>query len=102
MRSKHRGRSQWTALVQEFGQGNFSIKEFCLHRGISYWTFREWRRKLATESVGNDFVERSPLPWIGAGGTIRIRIKNIRVEVSTPVDELALASVLRAVERSRC
>jgi len=39
----------------------FSTKEFCLHSGVNYWTFREWRRKLATESAGNDFVELSPL-----------------------------------------
>ena len=102
MGTKHRGRSEWTSLVQDFEQGNFSIKEFCLDKGISYWTFREWRRKLAAESVGNDFVEISPGPPIGVSGSIRIRIGNISVEVSTPVDELVLCSVLRAVERSRC
>ncbi len=81
------------------------MKEFCRRRMVSYWTFREWRRRRSQEpqpeSVG--LVEIAAKATHGEKpGKLRLVVGQVVIEVEVPVDEANLAAALRAVERSRC
>lgn len=103
MGTAHRGAREWQALVDEYEGSELTIKEFCRRREISYWTFREWRRRLAEERSERYLVEIGPVAQPGGtSGSMRLTIGLVTIEVGTPVDEANLAAVLRAVERSRC
>ena len=103
MGTTHRGVIEWRALVHEYEGSDLTIKEFSRRREINYWTFREWRRRLADEQPETDLVEIATVDQAFAGGgSLRLTVGSVMIEVSTPVDEANLSAVLRAVERSRC
>jgi len=103
MATRHRGDSEWRALVDEYEGSDLTIKEFCRRREISYWTFRERRRRLADEQQQDELVEIGRVEQSRTGGgSLRLIVGAVTIEIVTPVDEVDLTAVLRAVERSRC
>ena len=36
----------WRERIMEQGQSGLSVKEFCKQRGISAWSFYDWRKRL--------------------------------------------------------
>lgn len=103
MGTTHRGLIEWKALVGEHERSELTIKEFCRRREINYWTFREWRRRLADEQPETELVEIAGVDQPRAGsGSLRLIVGPVTIEIDAPVDEANLTAVLRAVERSRC
>lgn len=99
----HRKALEWKALVHEYERSDITIKEFCRRRQINYWTFREWRKRLAEEQPETELVEIAPIDQPRAGGgSLRLTVGLVTIEIEAPVDEANLTAVLRAVERSRC
>jgi hypothetical protein len=105
MGTAQRGRQHWQALLREYEGSDVTMKEFCRRRMVSYWTFREWRRRLSQEPQPGSvkLVEIAAKATHGeAHGKLRLVVGQVVIEVGAPVDEANLAAVLRAVERSRC
>ena len=85
MSTRHRGESEWKALIDEYENSDLTIKEFCHRREISYWTFRQWRRRLADEQPEVEIARVDhPLP---NEGFLRLTVGAVTIEVGTPVDE---------------
>ena len=103
MGTMHRSANEWKALVDEYERSDVTIKEYCRRREVNYWTFREWRRRLADEQPETDLVEITPVDIAcGGSGSLRLTVGSVTIEIDAPVDEANLTAVLRAVERSRC
>lgn len=103
MGTTHRKALEWKALVHEYERSDITIKEFCRRREVNYWTFREWRRRLADERSAMELVEIAPVDRSrGGSGSLRLSVGPVTIEIDAPVDEANLTAVLRAVERSRC
>jgi transposase-like protein len=103
MGTSHRKAFEWKALVHEYERSDMTIKEFCRRREVNYWTFREWRQRLADEQPETQLVEIAPVdqPRVSCG-SLRLTVGPVTIEIDAPVDEANLTAVLRAVERSRC
>ena len=94
---------EWKSLVNEYERSDLTIKEFCRRRQINYWTFREWRRRVADEEPESELVEIAAVDQPRAGsGSVRLIVGSVTIEIGVPVDEANLTAVPRAVERSRC
>ena len=103
MGTPHRSEREWKALVDEHERSDLTMKEFCRRREISYWTFREWRRRLSEEHPRDDLVEVGSVDQsLRGSGPVRLTVGSVTIEIGMPVDEANLIAVLRAVERSRC
>ncbi len=103
MGTGRRGDSEWKALVDEYEDSDLTIKEFCHRREISYWTFRQWRRRLADEQPRAELVEIATVDRPNPNKRfLLLTVGAVTIEIGTPVEEANLTAVLRAVERSRC
>jgi hypothetical protein len=40
-------REHWAAILEQQGQSNLGIKQFCTEQNISYQTFHYWSKKLS-------------------------------------------------------
>ena len=63
---KRRGAAEWQALVKLQEASGLSRVAFCQQEGIGRASFDQWRRRLATRSVGGQFVELA-VPREGGG-----------------------------------
>lgn len=102
-------REQWQSVVEEWrADGAGVAKDFCTRRGVNYWSFLDWRRKLDRDrdEQPTGFVELNvgapERPRGGREQQIRIEIAGVSVFVSGDVCAEQLSRALRAVEMSRC
>jgi hypothetical protein len=52
----------WRERITEQGRSGLAVKEFCKERGISAWSFYDWRKRLREAGpVRFALVERAPV-----------------------------------------
>ena len=56
MRRQRFSGEQWTAWLDEFQQGDFTVAEFCKLKGVCTNSFYQWRRKLGHSVATPAFV----------------------------------------------
>ena len=56
MRRRRFTAEQWTAWLEEFGQGDFTVAEFCKLKGVCTNSFYQWRRKIGPSVPSPAFV----------------------------------------------
>ena len=56
-----RSPSEWQQLIDEQAGSGLSQSAFCAERGISVASFRNWKRRLASQS------QPAPEPWLELG-----------------------------------
>lgn len=60
MEPKKRGESAWSARVERWKKSGKSQRAFCLDEKLSFWSFRNWKARLAKsrrEQRATSFVE---------------------------------------------
>ena len=105
-RNARRTAAEWSSIVEEFRASEESEDAFCERKGLVVGTFRKWRwRRGAPQATSQDktggFVrvvspptrtERAVVVDVGGG---------IRIECSSAVSMLSVATLVRAIRDGR-
>ena len=87
----------WRERITEQGHSGLSIKEFCKQRGISAWSFYDWRKRLREGGlVRFALVERAPVRQESAVDAPLevILLSGERVRIGSGVEAATLRMVL--------
>ena len=73
-RRVRRSRDAWQRLVDEHAASGQTRTAFCAERGISLASFGQWKRRLATEDIGDD-------AWVEVLGASEMRQESWDIEL---------------------
>lgn len=96
---KKRGREFWAGHLGQWEASGTSRRQYCIGEGISYWTFREWQKRLGQSCrSGNDLVQL-PREIVNPGGKAEPAIElslpgNITIRITNGFDGELLRAVL--------
>jgi len=97
----HAKAEQWRERIAEQERSGLSVKQFCQQRGLSAWSFYDWRKRLRNvEPVRFALVDRSAEHAIPAADTADLEIlfaTGERLRIRSGVDTATLRVVLRAL-----
>lgn len=78
---QRQGKEIWAGHIQKWTASGMSRRQYCIGAAISYWTFREWQKRLNEEKpAGENFVK---LPFVQIDSTV---IGDPTIELSLPGD----------------
>jgi len=95
METKKRGESTWIARVERWKKSGKSQRTFCLEEKCSFWSFRNWKARLAKsrrEERTTPFVE---LPILEAKKTVPIDLMRITLPCGILIEIGSNASIAR-------
>jgi hypothetical protein len=87
----------WRERITEQGRSGVSVKEFCEERGISAWSFYDWRKRLREAGpVRFALVERAPVRQESAldAALEVVLLSGERVRIGSEVEVATLRMVL--------
>lgn len=87
----------WRERITEQGRSGLPVKEFCKERGISVWSFYDWRKRLREAGpVRFALVERAPVRQESAMDAHLevILVSGERVRIGSGVEAPTLRMVL--------
>lgn len=86
----------WRERIREQGRSGLSVKEFCKERGISAWSFYDWRQRLREAGlVRFALVERAPVRQEPVDAPLEVvLLSGERVRIGSGVEAPTLRMVL--------
>ena len=91
---------EWRERIAEQARSGLSIKQFCKERGVTPWSFYDWRKRLREPgAVRFALVERGPAERERAteAHLELILPSEVRIHISSGVDGATLRTVLEAL-----
>ena len=90
---------QWREVFAEHGRSGLTVKQFCLERGITQWSFYAWRKRLREDgTVRFALVDRGRVgPEPAVAGLEVILTTGERLRIGAGVDGATLRTVLEAL-----
>jgi hypothetical protein len=99
--------SEWREFIRDYRQGSATQVDFCAHRGLNVWTFRDrlyhprGRRALRGKTAGDEVrLVRVEVPQ--APCTLEIALEGVVVRVPVGTDVRYVASVVDVLRSSSC
>lgn len=95
----------WEKEMAKWQASELSMAEFCRSENLSYWSFRQWRKKLQEPRISNKNgmvklkLEDLPIEKIG-NGSIEIYIGETRVVTHPDFDESHLLRLITALRKA--
>jgi hypothetical protein len=50
-KKQRQGKEYWSGHIRRWESSGTSRRQYCIGEGISYWTFREWQKRLSEETT---------------------------------------------------
>jgi transposase len=94
--------NEWRERIAEQQRSGLSVKQFCRERGLSLWSFYQWRKRLReTGPVRFALVERrSEAQHVSSDGDLEVVFATgERLRVRPGVDAATLRTVVEALRR---
>jgi hypothetical protein len=92
---------QWRERIAEQQGSGLSIKQFCKERGLTSWSFYDWRKRLREAGpVRFALVERRRLPEPCSGSNAEMEVvfaTGERLKIRSGVDAATLRMVIEAL-----
>jgi hypothetical protein len=91
---------EWRERIAEQARSGVSIKQFCEERGVTTWSFYDWRKRLREpRAVRFALVERQPVSQERAteAHLELILADGVRMHIRSGVDAATLRTVLDAL-----
>lgn len=91
---------EWRERIAEQARSGLSIKQFCQERGVTTWSFYDWRKRLRKPgAVRFALIEREPVTRERAteAQLELILADGVRMHIRSGVDGATLRTVLEAL-----
>jgi hypothetical protein len=92
---------QWSERIVEQQRSGLSIKQFCRERGLTLWSFYDWRKRLReTGPVRFALVERGNHPEASSSSNADVEVvfaTGERLRIRSGVDAATLRTVVEAL-----
>lgn len=94
---------QWRERIAEQQRSGLSIKQFCTERGLTLWSFYDWRKRLREAGpVRFALVERRSQRAPSSGSNADLEVvfaTGERLQIRAGVDAATLRTVVEALRR---
>jgi hypothetical protein len=94
---------QWRGRIAEQQRSGLSVKQFCTERGLTLWSFYDWRKRLREAGpVRFALVERRSQAETSCGSNADLEVvfaTGERLQIRAGVDAATLRTVVEALRR---
>jgi hypothetical protein len=92
----------WKETIDQWQSSGKSMAEFCRHEDISYWTFREWKKRLESQAESR-LVKLNTVKMKSCADStaspLQIELNGIRITIAHHFDEDHLIKLITTLRK---
>jgi len=91
----------WKDKISKWESCGKSMAEFCRHEDLSYWTFRQWRKRLTNKPESN-LIKLDPIklqPNEAESQPLKINLKGVSIVIPHHYNEKQLLRVISSLRK---